>query len=93
MLQGEEPVEGEAVKKRPKKTTVIDDDDDDDDDEGRCYLGLVFSLLLLLLLSVLSITSGRRRWGVNWRILPLSSGRSHNRLKSVAETSLTSIPG
>ena len=30
MLQGEEPVEGEAVKKRPKKT-VIDDDDDDDD--------------------------------------------------------------
>ena len=28
MLQGEEPVAGEAVKKRPKKTTVIDDDDD-----------------------------------------------------------------
>ena len=27
MLQGEEPVEGEAVKKRPKKTTVIDDND------------------------------------------------------------------
>ena len=28
MLQGEEPVAGEAVKKRPKKTTVTDDDDD-----------------------------------------------------------------
>ena len=32
MLQGEEPVEGEAVKKRPKKTTVIDDDDDDEEE-------------------------------------------------------------
>ena len=31
MLQGEEPVEGEAVKKRPKKTTVIDDDDDEEE--------------------------------------------------------------
>ena len=30
MLQGEEPVEGEAVKKRPKKTTVIDDDDEEE---------------------------------------------------------------
>ena len=29
LLQGEEPVAGEAVKKRPKKTTVADDDDDD----------------------------------------------------------------
>ena len=28
LLQGEEPVAGEAVKKRPKKTTVADDDDD-----------------------------------------------------------------
>ena len=28
LLQGEEPVAGEAVKKRPKKTTVTDDDDD-----------------------------------------------------------------
>ena len=27
MLQGEEPVEGEAVKKRPKKTTVTENDD------------------------------------------------------------------
>ena len=27
LLQGEEPVAGEAVKKRPKKTTVADDDD------------------------------------------------------------------
>ena len=28
LLQGEEPVAGEAVKKRPKKTTVTDGDDD-----------------------------------------------------------------
>ena len=33
MLQGEEPVEGEAVKKRPKKTATDDDDDDADDDD------------------------------------------------------------
>ena len=40
MLQGEEPVEGEAVKKRPKKTTVIDDDDDEEEEESTILTGL-----------------------------------------------------
>ena len=37
-LQEEEPVEGEAVKKRPKKTVI--DDDDVDEEESSILTGL-----------------------------------------------------